>query len=105
MCSPGVAMSRAWVYAERKIGRFGSTPTRRALEWCRRTLTSASAATLRARHPKLCGWMLATPELKRILRVIYVRDPAPDSVLVVTAYQVTGKPLVAFRRRMKKKRK
>ncbi len=41
----------------------------------------------------------------RILRVIYVRDPAPDSVFVVTAYQVTGKPLVAFRRRMKKKRK
>jgi len=41
----------------------------------------------------------------RILRVIYVRDPAPDSVFVVTAYQVTGKPLVAFRRGMKKKRK
>ncbi len=41
----------------------------------------------------------------RILRVIYVRDPGPDSIFVITAYQLTGKPLVAFRRRMKKKRK
>lgn len=41
----------------------------------------------------------------RILRVVYVRDPTPDSVFVVTAYELTGKPLVAFRRRMKKKRK
>jgi len=41
----------------------------------------------------------------RILRVIYVRDPGADSVFVVTGYELTGKPLVAFRRRMKKKRK
>ena len=44
-------------------------------------------------------------EAGRILRVIYVRDPKPDSVFVVTAYELRGKPLVAFRRRMKKKRK
>ena len=44
-------------------------------------------------------------ESGRILRVIYVRDPKPDSVFVVTAYELSGKPLVAFRRRMKKKRK
>ena len=41
----------------------------------------------------------------RILRVIYVRDPKPDSVFVITAYEVTGKPLVAFRRRMRRKHK
>ena len=41
----------------------------------------------------------------RILRVIYVRDPKPDSVFVITAYALRGKPLVAFRRRMRKKRK
>ena len=41
----------------------------------------------------------------RILRVIYLRDPEPDSVFVITAYDLTGKPLVAFRRRMKKKHK
>ena len=44
-------------------------------------------------------------EAGRILRVIYVRDPKPDSVFVVTAYELRDKPLVAFRRRMKKKQK
>ena len=41
----------------------------------------------------------------RVLRVIYVRDPKPDSVFVITAYELNGKPLLAYRRRMKKKRK
>jgi len=41
----------------------------------------------------------------RLLRVVYVRDPKPDSVFVITAYEVTGKPLVAFRRRMRRKHK
>lgn len=44
-------------------------------------------------------------EAGRILRVIYVRDPKPDSVFVITAYELRGKPLVAFRRRMKRKHK
>jgi hypothetical protein len=35
----------------------------------------------------------------RYLRVIYVRDPKPDSVFVVTAYELHGKPLKAYRRR------
>lgn len=37
----------------------------------------------------------------RYLRVIYV--PEPDSVFVITAYDLTGKPLAAYRRRRKKK--
>ena len=41
----------------------------------------------------------------RILRVIYVRDPKPDSLFVITAYDLEGKPLAAFRRRMKKKQR
>ncbi len=41
----------------------------------------------------------------RVLRVVYVRDPKPDSVFVITAYELNGKPLLAYRRRMKKKRK
>lgn len=41
----------------------------------------------------------------RYLRVIYVPDPLPDSLFVVTAYELTGKPLVAYRRRRKKKGK
>ena len=40
----------------------------------------------------------------RYLRVIYVPDPFPDSVFVITAYELEGKPLAAFRRRRKKKR-
>jgi hypothetical protein len=40
----------------------------------------------------------------RYLRVIYVPDPKPNSVFVITAYELTGKPLAAFRRRRRKKR-
>jgi hypothetical protein len=40
----------------------------------------------------------------RYLRVIYVPDPQPDSVFVITAYELSGKPLAAFRRRRKHKR-
>jgi len=39
----------------------------------------------------------------RYLRVIYVRDPETDSVFVVTAYELVGKPLKAYRRRIGKK--
>ena len=41
----------------------------------------------------------------RVLRVIYVRDPQPDSVFVVTAYELSGKALLAYRRRRRKKGK
>jgi hypothetical protein len=39
----------------------------------------------------------------RYLRVIYVPDLEQDSVFVITAYDLTGKPLAAFRRRRRKK--
>ena len=39
----------------------------------------------------------------RYLRVIYVADPEPDSVFVITAYELKGKPLVAYRRRRRQK--
>jgi len=39
----------------------------------------------------------------RYLRVIYIPDPEPDSIFVVTAYELDGKPLVAYRRRRKRK--
>ncbi len=39
----------------------------------------------------------------RYLRVIYVADPSPGSVFVITAYELTGKPLAAYRRRRKQK--
>ena len=37
----------------------------------------------------------------RYLRVIYVAEA--EGVFVITAYEITGKPLAAFRRRRKKK--
>jgi hypothetical protein len=39
----------------------------------------------------------------RYLRVIYVPDPAPESVFVITAYELRGKPLFAYRRRLRRK--
>ncbi len=41
----------------------------------------------------------------RYLRVIYVPDPAPDSVFVITAYELRGKSLIAYRRRRRRKKK
>ena len=41
----------------------------------------------------------------RYLRIIYVPDPKPDSVFVITAYEMVGKPLAAYRRRMRKKKR
>jgi hypothetical protein len=41
----------------------------------------------------------------RYLRVIYVRDPKPDSVFVITAYDLRVKPLLAYRRRQRRKKR
>ena len=40
----------------------------------------------------------------RYLRVIYVPDDEPRSVFVVTAYQIRGKVLLAYRRRRRRRR-
>jgi hypothetical protein len=40
----------------------------------------------------------------RYLRVIYVPDPEPDSVFVITAYELVGKPLKAAYRRRSRRR-
>lgn len=41
----------------------------------------------------------------RYLRVIYVPDPEPDSVFVITAYELKEKPLKAYRRRSRRRKK
>lgn len=46
---------------------------------------------------------IASTSARRILRVIYVPDPEPDSVFVITAYDLRGKPLFAYRRRRRRK--
>ena len=47
---------------------------------------------------------LGRTEAGRYLRVIYVPDPEPASVFVITAYTLEGKALAAFRRRRRKKK-
>jgi hypothetical protein len=39
----------------------------------------------------------------RHLRVVYVRDPKPDRAFVTTAYELRGKPLLAYRKRQRRK--
>jgi hypothetical protein len=41
----------------------------------------------------------------RYLRVIYVPDPEPNSAFVITAYELQGKLLIAYRRRRRRKKK
>jgi len=40
----------------------------------------------------------------RHLRVVYAPDPEPGSVLVITAYDLTGRSLAAYRRRCRRRR-
>ena len=39
----------------------------------------------------------------RYLRVVYVPDVEPDSNFVITAYHLKGKPLTAYRRRLRRR--
>lgn len=41
----------------------------------------------------------------RYLKVIYVADPEPNTVFVITAYDLRGKALDAFRRRQRHRRR
>ena len=41
----------------------------------------------------------------RHLRVIYVPDPNPNSLFVITAYDLKGKPLAAYRRRKRRRKR
>jgi len=41
----------------------------------------------------------------RYLRVIYVADAEPGSIFVITAYELTGKPLLAYRKRRRRGKK
>ena len=47
---------------------------------------------------------LGRTEAGRYLRVVYVPDRQPDSVFVITAYTIEGKPLTAYKRRRGKKK-
>ena len=47
---------------------------------------------------------LGQTQTGRYLRVIYVPDPDENGIFVITAYPVTGKALLAYRRRKRRKR-
>ncbi|VVB55184.1 Uncharacterised protein [uncultured archaeon] len=40
----------------------------------------------------------------RYLRVIYVLDNEPKSIFIITAFDLVGKPLIAYKRRSQKKK-
>ena len=44
-------------------------------------------------------------DARRYLRAIYVPDPEPGSVFVITADELGGKALTAFRRRQRRRKK
>ena len=44
-------------------------------------------------------------EAGRYLRVIYAPDPAAGSVFVITAYELRGRALAAYRRRRRRRQK
>jgi len=46
---------------------------------------------------------LGRTQVGRYLRVVYVPDPTPDSVFVITAYRLGPKALRALRRRRRRK--
>ncbi len=39
----------------------------------------------------------------RYLKIIYVPEPKTNSIFVLTAYELTGKPLAAYQRRRRRK--
>jgi hypothetical protein len=53
-----------------------------------------------AKDPRIA---LGQTAFGRYPRVVYVPDPEPDSVFIITAWELTGRPLAAYRNRRKKK--
>lgn len=47
--------------------------------------------------------LMGQTDAGRYLRIIYAPDPEPDSVFVITAYDLTGKALAAFKRRQRRR--
>ena len=58
-------------------------------------------------RPGVDGSRIAVGQTRsgRYLRVIYVLDPKRDELFVITGYELTGKPLLAYRRRRRRKGK
>jgi len=56
------------------------------------------------RHGVDASWVaIGQTAAGRYLRIIYVHDPEPSSVFVITAYELRGKALTAYRRRQRRR--
>ena len=64
------------------------------------TLTFLPNICIPAPADRDCVLDIGQTDTGRYLRVIYARDPKPDSIFVITAYELEGKPLKAYRRRI-----
>jgi hypothetical protein len=72
--------------------------------WMKRRSGRSSKALVKIdRGGKGSRVVIGRTEDGRYLRVIYVPDPEPDSAFVITAYDLKGKPLAAYRSRRKRK--
>jgi hypothetical protein len=49
--------------------------------------------------------VIGTTQDGRFLKVIYVLDQKDNSIFVITAYDLKGKPLMAYKRRLRKRGK
>jgi hypothetical protein len=76
---------------------YGHGVTEAEVEWVLRNAAEDFAGNENSRVA------LGQTEAGRYLRVIYVPDPEPDSVFVITAYELRGKPLQAYRRRQRRR--
>jgi hypothetical protein len=74
---------------------YGHGVTEAEVEWVFRNAGEERPGTDDSRHA------LGQTEAGRYLRVIYVPDPEGEGVFVVTAYELQGKPLQAYRRRQR----
>ena len=48
-------------------------------------------------------WAIGQTRGGRYLTVVYRRDPATDSITVITAYELRGSDLAAYRRRQRRR--
>jgi hypothetical protein len=49
--------------------------------------------------------LMGQTDAGRYLRIIYSPDPEPDSIFVITAYELKGKPLIGFKRRQRRRKR
>jgi hypothetical protein len=49
--------------------------------------------------------LLGQTDAGRFLRIIYAPDPMLNSVFVITAYELQGKPLTGYKRRQRRRRR